>query len=145
MRSVAAHSVISVMMALVMTVAQADDTEPLRGVWKLSAWQTDGMQLSEDHLAGGKLVLDGEHYAVTLAGRGTATGTQKLNAQKQPKTIDVTAADGPDKGVACQGIYELDGDVFRVAFAPPGKPRPTAFTTTPDSGEWVHVWNRVKE
>ena len=142
MRSVAAHLV---MIALVMTVAQADDAEALRGAWKLSAWQTDGKQLSEDHLAGGKLVLDGERYTVTLAGQGTSTGTQKLNAQKQPKTIEVTAADGPYKGAVCQGIYELDGDVFRVAFAPPGKPRPTAFTTTPDSGEWIHVWSRATE
>ena len=90
-------------------------------------------------------MLDGDRYAVTLAGQETSAGTQNLNAEKQPKTIDVTAADGPHKGAVCQGIHELDGDVFRVAFAPPGKLRPTAFTTTLDSGEWIHVWNRVKE
>ncbi len=133
------------MMALAMTAAQADDSEALRGTWKLSAWHTDGKQLSDDHLVGGKLVLDGDRYTVTLAGQGTSSGTQKLDAAKEPKTIDITGDGDPKPGETCLGIYVLDGDVFRVAFAPPGKPRPTTFTTKPESGEWVHVWNRVKE
>jgi len=140
----------SVMIALIMTVAQAPvaqaaDVDALRGAWELSAWHADGKPLSEDRLEGGKLVLDGDHFTVTLAGQGTSTGTQKLDAGKRPKTIDIMTADGPHEGTSCQGIYELDGDVFRVAFAPPGKPRPTAFTAAPDSEEWVHVWKRVKE
>jgi hypothetical protein len=39
----------------------------------------------------------------------------------------------------------LDGDVFRVALAPPGEPRPKALATEAESGQWLHVWHRVKE
>jgi uncharacterized protein (TIGR03067 family) len=133
------------MIALVMHAAQADDAAALRGTWKLSSWQTDGKQLSDDHLEGGKLVLDGDRFTVTLAGQETSTGTQKLDATKNPKTIDITADGDPKPGDTCLGIYEIDGDEFRVAFAPPGKPRPTAFTTKPESGQWLHVWTRVKK
>jgi hypothetical protein len=54
-------------------------------------------------------------------------------------------ASGPNKDKTCLGIYELKGDKFRVAFAPPGKARPTKFATAPNSGQWMHVWKRVKE
>jgi len=135
----------SVMIALVMTAAQAGDLETLQGTWKLSAWQADGKQLSEEHVEGGKLVLDGDHFTVTLPGKATSTGTQKLDPTKQPKTIDITEEGGPNKGKTCLGVYEIDGDEFRVAFAPSGKPRPTAFATAPESGQWLHVWTRVKE
>jgi len=43
------------------------------------------------------------------------------------------------------GIYELKDKEFRVAFAPPGKPRPAKFATAPDSGQWMHVWKHMKE
>ena len=91
------------------------------------------------------MVSKGDQYTVALAGRGTVKGTQKLDSTKEPKTIDIMDASGPNKGKTCLGIYELKGDEFRVAFAAPGKVRPKNFTTTPDSGQWMHVWKRVKE
>jgi uncharacterized protein (TIGR03067 family) len=119
--------------------------EALQGTWKLSAGEAEGKALSAKQLKDGKLVIKGDDYTVTLADRGPVTGTQKLDPTKEPKTIDIMDASGPNKGKACLGIYELKGDEFRVAFAPPWKPRPTKFTTAPDSGQWMHVWKRVKE
>jgi uncharacterized protein (TIGR03067 family) len=117
----------------------------LQGAWKLSAGEADGKALPEKELKDGKLVIKGEHYTVTLPGRGTVKGMQKLDPAKEPKTIDIMDASGPNKDKTCLGIYELKGDEFRVAFAPPGKARPTKFATAPDSGQWMHVWKRVKE
>lgn len=119
--------------------------EALQGTWKLSAGEADGKALSEKQLKDGKLVLKGEQYSVTLADMGTVTGTQKLDSKKEPRTIDITDASGPNKGKTCLGIYELKGDELRVAFAAAGKARPTKFATAPDSGSWMHVWKRAKE
>lgn len=116
----------------------------LQGTWKLSAGEADGKELPENQLKDGKLVIKGDDYAVTLADNGTVKGTQKLDPTKEPKTIDTMDASGPNKGKTCLGIYELKGDEFRVVFAPLGKPRPTKFTTAADSGQWMHVWKRVK-
>jgi uncharacterized protein (TIGR03067 family) len=117
----------------------------VQGTWKLIAGEADGKALPEKQLKDGKLVIKGDHYAVTLAHKGTVTGTEKLDPTKEPKTIDIKDASGPNKGKTCLGIYELKGEEFRVALAPPGKPRPTKFATAPDSGRWMHVWKRVKE
>jgi uncharacterized protein (TIGR03067 family) len=121
------------------------DQDALQGTWKLASGEADGKALAEKELKGGQLVLKGNRYTVKLAGKGTVTGMQKLDSTKDPKTIDITDASGPNKGKTCLGIYELKGDEFRVAFAPPGKERPTKFASEADSGQWVHVWKRVKK
>jgi uncharacterized protein (TIGR03067 family) len=117
----------------------------LQGIWKLSAGEAEGKALSAKQLKDGKLVIKGERYTVTLADRGTVKGVEKLDPTKKPKLIDIMDSSGPNKGKTCLGIYELKGDELRVAFAPPGKPRPTEFTTAPDSGQWMHVWTRMKK
>ena len=117
--------------------------ESLQGTWKLSSGEAHGKALSEKQLHGGKLVINGDHYTVTIEGRGTATGVQKLDPKA--KTIDITDNAGAHKGETCLGIYEVKGHEFRVAFAAPGKARPSKFSTTAESGTWVHTWKRVKE
>lgn len=115
------------------------------GTWSLSSGEADGKKLTAKELKDGKLVIKGADYTVTLADKGTVKGTQKPNPKTDPKSIDITDSDGPNKGKTCLGIYELKGDEFRVVFAPPGKPRPTKFATAADSGQWMHVWKRVKQ
>jgi uncharacterized protein (TIGR03067 family) len=125
--------------------AKQKDAEALQGTWRLTAWEANGKALTDKDLKDGKLVLKGDRYTVTLAGKETVTGTQKLDSKKEPKTIDIVDASGSNKGKTGLGIYELKGDEFRVVFAPPGETRPTKFATGPDSGQWLHVWKRVKE
>jgi uncharacterized protein (TIGR03067 family) len=117
----------------------------LQGTWSLSAGEADGKALPEKQLKDGKLEIKGDDYTVALPDTGAVKGTQKLDPTKKPKTIDIMDASGPNEGKTCLGIYELEGDEFRVAFAPPGKPRPTKFATAADSGQWLHVWRRAEE
>jgi uncharacterized protein (TIGR03067 family) len=42
------------------------------------------------------------------------------------------------------GIYELDGDRYKVCFAPAGKPRPSEFASKPGSGSLLQAWKRKK-
>lgn len=119
--------------------------ETMQGTWKLVSGEADGKALTEKQLKDGKLVIKGDHYTVTLEGKGTSTGVQKLDPKAKTKTIDIKDDSGPNKDKTCLGIYELKGDELHVAFAPTGKARPSKFTTAPDSGHWMHVWKRVKE
>ncbi len=41
------------------------------------------------------------------------------------------------------GIYELEGDRYKVCFAPPGKARPDDFTSKPGTGYILQVWQRA--
>jgi uncharacterized protein (TIGR03067 family) len=123
----------------------AKSADTLQGTWTLSAGEANGVSLSAKQIQGGKLVITGDHYSVTLDGGEAITGVQKLGVTSGTKTIDITNANGADKDKSFHGIYELKGNEFRVAFAAAGKPRPTQFTSTPDSGTWIHVWQRAKE
>src|SRR5437867_1016268 len=64
------------------------DAETLQGTWRLSAGESNGKALSEKQLKDGNLVIKGNHYSVTLDGRGTVTGVQKLDPTPRTKTID---------------------------------------------------------
>ena len=116
----------------------------LQGTWSLSAGESDGKGLTEQQLKDGKLEIVGDAFTVALANRETVKGTQTVDATKEPMTLDIADSTGPNKGKTCLAIYELSDDTFRVAVAPPGKARPTSFTTHADSGQWMHVWKRVK-
>jgi uncharacterized protein (TIGR03067 family) len=123
--------------------APKDEKGP-QGTWSLNAWEADGKALTEQHLKNGQLEINGNEYIVTLADKKAVKGTQILDPTKEPKTIDITGGSGPNKGKTFLGIYELTGDEFRVVFAAAGKPRPTTFATAAGSGQWMHVWKRVK-
>lgn len=137
--------VVAFLACLLLAADDSKKADSLDGTWTLSSGEADGKPLTEKQLKDGKLVLKGGKYSVTLPERGTVTGMQKVDSAKSPKTIDITDDSGANKGKTCLGIYELKGDKFQVAFAPAGKPRPTKFTTAPDSGHWMHVWTRAKD
>jgi uncharacterized protein (TIGR03067 family) len=58
-------------------------------------------------------------------------GTFKSDPSKKPKTIDVAIPPlkGEKRGQALLGIYELKGDVMKVAFTGEGEKRSTEFKT----------------
>src|SRR5438128_2467791 len=82
----------------------APNGDAFHGVWQLSSGEADGKVLLETQLKGGRLVIKGARYTVTLADIGTVTGTQKLGATQELKTIDITDASGPHEGKTCLGI-----------------------------------------
>ena len=122
----------------------SNDLKAAQGIWTLSSGEVDGKPLTEKQLKGGKLEIKGDGYTVKLADHETLTGTQKMDPTKSPKAIDITDSNGPNKGKTSLGIYEIKGDEFRVVFAATGKPRPTKFATTANSGQWMHVWKKAK-
>jgi uncharacterized protein (TIGR03067 family) len=90
-------------------------------------------------------VIKGNQYTLNAGTGESVQGIQTVDITKSPKTIDATDGRGPNKGKTILGIYEIKGDEFKVSFSMPGKPRPTKFTTEKDeSGQWVHIWKRVK-
>lgn len=119
--------------------------DSLQGTWTLISGEALGEALTDQQLQDGKLVITGDRYRVTLEGHGTTTGLQKLDESLSPRTIDITPDSGPDKGQSFLGIYQVAGDEFRIAIAPPGDNRPADFSTAADSGRWTHTWKRVSE
>lgn len=121
-----------------------DDAKALEGTWALVGGEQEGKPLAKEKLKGGQLVIKGDQHTVQV-GEDRYVGRHKLDPSKSPKTIDATDVEGPFKGKTVLGIYEVTGKTFKVCFAPPGKDRPTAFTTKEGTGTILHVWERQKK
>ena len=119
--------------------------EKLNGSYVGGGGETNGKPFTKADLKDFKLVIKGSKYTLNSGAGESVQGIQTVDITKSPKTIDATDGSGRNKGKTILGIYEIKGDEFKVSFSMPGKPRPTKFTTEKDeSGQWVHIWKRVK-
>lgn len=72
-------------------------------------------------------------------------GKFTVDPSKSPKTIDVTITEGDNKDKTMKGIYEIDGDNYKVCYAPFGKDRPKEFSSKGEEGLVLSVWKRDKK
>jgi uncharacterized protein (TIGR03067 family) len=121
------------------------EVRKFQGTWTFESSEAGGMKLPISELKGLILTFEGHKHTVKKGDDVIQVGTQKLDPSKSPKTIDVTMAEGPNKGTVMLGIYEIDGDTLKVCFDPQGKKRPTEFKSAPGSENFVNVHKRVKK
>jgi uncharacterized protein (TIGR03067 family) len=120
------------------------DAEALQGTWKLASVVRNGEEVPADFLQSAKLVVKGERYSVT-AGDQSAVATFKMDASKKPRQIDFTYIEGPQKGETIKGIYEVEGDTYRMCRGLTSESeRPTKFAAPADSGLIFVVMKREK-
>jgi len=133
-------------MACILVAADtAKVDEKLNGSYVGGGGETNGKPFNKEDLKDFKLVIKGSQYTLNSGTGESVQGIQTVDITKSPKNIDATDGSGRNKGKTILGIYEINGDEFKVSFSMPGKPRPTKFTTEKDeSGQWVHIWKRVK-
>jgi uncharacterized protein (TIGR03067 family) len=142
------HSVlIALLSGLAVTPGIADDAskdlEKMQGSWLAISYTLDGKAWTESELRTLKLVIKGDRSTFTRGGE-TSQGIYKLDAAKRPRELDITLADGPDKGKQMLAIYEWDGDTLRICVGPVGsKERPREFRSRPGSGTVLEVWKRA--
>ncbi len=127
--------------------ASKKDLQAMEGTWTVVVHEADGKKLSAEEAkkADSKLIVKAGKYTVYFGDKEIAAGTIKLDAAKTPKQIDAIADEGPGKGMAMPGIYEIKGDAMRVCFAQPGKDRPREFRTQEGTGQLLLGYKRVKK
>ena len=123
--------------------ASQDDVKKMEGTWIMASGEQDGKKLPEETVKSASLTIKGNKHTVKI-GDETIVGTHKVDASKKPKAIDASDTEGPFKGKTTLGIYEVDGDTFKVCFAGPDKDRPKEFTIQSGTGTLYHVWKRKK-
>lgn len=120
------------------------DLKKLDGIYTLASGLDDGKKIPDDVLKGAKLFIKGDTHYVKVGG-ATYSGKHTIDADKKPKTIDIKDTAGPFKDMTVLGIYSIDGDDFKICYAPPGKDRPKDFEAKEGSGNHLHVWKREKK
>jgi uncharacterized protein (TIGR03067 family) len=121
----------------------AGERKKLQGTWKIVAGNEAGKTLPPARVKGTKMVVAGDNMAVYEQDTKRDM-TFKLDPTKDPKTINMTITQGKGKGETSLGIYALEGDTLKIAFALPGKARPTNFTPQQGSSEMLFVMKRAQ-
>jgi uncharacterized protein (TIGR03067 family) len=134
------------------TGARADDKadvqkelKKLQGTWTFESVEVGGKKESAADFKGMTVTFEGDKFTVKKGDEVIQVGTEKLDPSKSPKTVDVTVAEGLNKGAVMLGIYEISGDTLKVCFDPEGKKRPTEFKSAFGSQTFVNVHKRVKK
>jgi uncharacterized protein (TIGR03067 family) len=134
-----------VVLALLMTHAEArpQKADDVQGIWKPTQAELGGNPLPEAVLAPLRLELSKGKYSLTGA-ESPDSGTYAFDPSKNPKTMDVTGTDGPNKGKTFPAIYELDGDTLRICYDLAGKERPKQFKTAKQTKLYLVTYKRDK-
>ena len=127
--------------------AVAKDLLAFKGTWRMNSKEVDGKKFSEEEIKDVIATTDGSGRCWVRRGdKLIGEGTAKFDPTTQPKSIDVTFTAGEHKGKTTQGIYEFEGDTFRVCITRPDRDgRPTEFSAKAGSGCTLVVYKREKK
>ena len=128
MRTVFALSAVVASFAL---VSAADEKDPTKGKWVIESVTRDGKAV--DALKG----------AVRVHTDGSYTLTPAAGSKAEPSS-GTSAKGGTFDGKTLQGIVKVDGDTLTIAYAAPGKDRPTTFESKEGNGVTVAVHKKAK-
>jgi uncharacterized protein (TIGR03067 family) len=120
------------------------DLDSLQGTWVMAGLEVEGKQVPEEKITGTTLTIKGDRYIVKVKDTAHEV-TIKLDPAKKPKAIDMYFPDGPELPKLAKGIYEVDGDTFKICRAQaPGQDRPREFVTETNTGRFIVTWKRQK-
>jgi len=114
------------------------DLDKLQGTWNVTSLEVGG---SEMPAGGACIVVEGSRFQ-SLGMGAVYEGTVSLNTRKKPKQIELLFTAGPENGNRSLGIYELDGDDWKLCLTVTGSTRPTQFATAPGSGHALETLRR---
>ncbi|MBX3413388.1 MAG: TIGR03067 domain-containing protein [Pirellulales bacterium] len=121
----------------------AAELELLQGTWKIESVEVDGRQLDVAAFKDITRVVEGHDITWKNKDQVIARTRITFDPTRQPKTMDSTFTEGDNADKTMLGIYEIDGDEFRICSAPFDRLRPTEFASPPGSGVLIFKAKRV--
>ena len=136
---------VAVVVAAAAVVAAADDAADreaarkaelakLQGTWKIVTMEIDGNKTPDNAVPESRMILKDDTFAMVSLGATLYRGNYRIDPSRTPKTLDIEFTEGPEKGNTALGIYELDGDNWKICLTVGAKERPKAFATAAGSG-----------
>jgi uncharacterized protein (TIGR03067 family) len=116
------------------------------GTWQVESVEVDGNKFPDEQAKTFKVINEADgKWAIEQDGKVIARGTSVIDPTKKVKTVDLTQTEGAATEQTLLGIYELTDDTRKVCFAPPGKDRPTEFSSPAGSGHLLVVLKKEKK
>jgi RNA polymerase sigma factor (sigma-70 family) len=118
------------------------ELKKLQGTWNMVALEIENAKMAANAFKGSKIVVKDDTFT-TISMGANYKGTLKIDITSTPKTIDMMFTEGPEKGNTSLGIYELDGDTWKICLTLGGnKARPKEFVTKPGSSHALETLKR---
>jgi uncharacterized protein (TIGR03067 family) len=124
--------------------AVKQELKKLQGTWVIVDNTTEGKQTPELLRESKRYTIKGDHYSVSFKGaeRPLLEFRLRVDPTKKPKTIDMI---GLKTGqVLLTGLYELEGDTWKICLPVGNAARPKAIKSEPGSKSGIIVYKRVK-
>jgi uncharacterized protein (TIGR03067 family) len=111
--------------------AASKDQTAIEGTWQITRLEQNGQASNNDLVNNITMQIKGTNFVVKNAGEDIR-GHFKTDPA-HANQIDIFPTAGPQEGMTLPGIYELNGDQFKVCYSSTGGQRPTAFDSSSDS------------
>ena len=122
--------------------AMHEDLAGLQGKWKVETLEMNGAPFGM--AAFPEAAIEVEEDRFTSRGMGAVyRGTIEVDTSKSPKRLSMKFTEGPEKGNTNWGIYELEGDAWKLCLSMTGGPAPARFATSSGSGHALETLRRV--
>ena len=124
------------------------DLDKLQGTWAAATLEYNGEKVLGDLIKELKVVVEGDTMTIKSEAPEVekyGKATLKIDPATTPKVMDVSITKGDEKGTKFEGIYQVDGDEWKLCLKPFGKERPTKFESKADSGDVLIIFRRDKE
>lgn len=120
------------------------ELERWRGNWQCLSRNEEGTRIPEEEAREITLTVGGTLYHFRWGDNFDELGRYVFHPDQDPKALDVHIESPPEmKGRVVYLIYKMEGDRLMIAHREDQK-RPTDFSSEPDSGQTVEVWERIK-
>jgi RNA polymerase sigma-70 factor (ECF subfamily) len=120
-------------------VRAATDQDKLQGTWQVVRQESGGQVEKADDT---KVVIEGDKLRFMNDGQ-VEEATFQLNDTKKPKEIDFTGSENGQELLRL-GIYELQGESWKLCLAGVKEARPAEFASQADAS-WPKVWELKKQ
>ena len=114
------------------------DMKALQGTWDIVSLEMDGHKFPA---VGAQIAIQRGRFTSLNMG-AECSGTVAIDESATPRTFDLLFETGPEAGNRSLGIYELDGDTWKICLGLTGKPRPTRFVSAPGTGHALEILKR---
>ena len=118
------------------------DQEKIQGTWILESVESQGQTFIEQYKDWTFNIKD-DKLTIKVGGKVTKEYIIKIDPDKKPKTVDLTREIG-GRTLTELGIYELDGDTWKMCNDEAGIMRPTEYGTKEGTQLEVIIMKRVK-